>query len=75
VVAVTVTTQPAFQAAKPTIVFEKPYWARRYQPGYDVSADGRFVMVKENEQVAAAKTVNVVLGWFDELRRKAPARP
>jgi hypothetical protein len=37
---------------------------------YDVSADGsRFVMFTGGANDAGAATVNLVTGWFDELRR------
>ena len=42
-------------------------------PAYDVSADGqRFLMVKETEQATAATQINVVLNWFEELKRLVP---
>ena len=72
--AVEVTTQPAFAAGKPRMLFEG-----RYQPSpvqstnYDVSPDGqRFLMLKPTEQ-AAPTQINVVLNWFEELKRKVPA--
>ena len=42
-------------------------------PNYDVSSDGKhFVMVREDE--ASANTeIHVVLNWFEELTRLAPA--
>ena len=40
---------------------------------YDVTADGqRFVMVKPSEQELAATQINVVLNWFEELKRRVP---
>jgi len=54
----------------------------RYEPSpvndshYDVSPDGqRFLMLKPNQQEASAPTqINVVLNWFEELKRRAPQR-
>jgi hypothetical protein len=42
---------------------------------YDVSRDGqRFLMLKPSEQAQAAPTqINVVLNWFEELKRRVPA--
>jgi serine/threonine-protein kinase len=71
--AVAIATQPAFHVSKPELLFEKPYWSRRFYPNYDVASDGRFVMIKENEQVAGANVMNVVLHWRDELKRRATA--
>jgi len=40
---------------------------------YDVSPDGqRFLMVKEIEQARSAAQINVVLNWFEELKRRVP---
>jgi hypothetical protein len=75
--AVEITTQPSFSAGKPKVLFAGPY-----QPSpslvpnanYDVSPDGqRFLMLKPVEQAEAAQTqINVVLNWFEELKRRAP---
>ena len=43
-------------------------------PNYDVSRDGqRFLMVKASEQTEAATQINIVLNWFEELKRRVPA--
>jgi len=39
-------------------------------PNYDVDSEGRFLMVKEQEQ--GAGQINVVLNWFEELKRLVP---
>ena len=40
---------------------------------YDVTPDGqRFVMVQAAEQEAGATQINVVLNWFEELKRLVP---
>jgi hypothetical protein len=40
--------------------------------GYDVAADGRFLMVQPVEAPQSATSINLVLNWFDELKRTAP---
>jgi len=72
--AVDVTTQGAFTAGKPRMLFEGPYVPTpRSFPDYDVSPDGqRFLMLKRNEQAQAAVQINVVLNWFEELKRRVP---
>jgi eukaryotic-like serine/threonine-protein kinase len=73
--AVDITTQPGFAAGKPRMLFEGPY-----QPtpatfsNYDISSDGqRFLMLKPAEQGQTAPTqINVVLNWFEELKRRVP---
>jgi len=37
---------------------------------YDVDAQGRFLMIKEEER--AADQIHVVLNWFEELKRLVP---
>ena len=72
--AVPVTTQPTFRAGTPTLLFEGQYhndfnWS---PPNYDVTPDGqRFLMIQPGEQEAATQ-INVVLNWFEELKRLAP---
>ncbi len=72
--AVEITTQPTFRAGTPTLLFEGQY----VQPGprranYDITPDGqRFLMIKEYEQREAATQINVVLNWFEELKRLVP---
>jgi len=74
--AVQVETQPSFSASKPTMLFEREYAASQFPAtgiAYDVSSDGqRFLMVKEIEQSSAAGQINVVLNWFEELKRRVP---
>jgi eukaryotic-like serine/threonine-protein kinase len=73
--AVDITTQPSFNAGKPRILFEGRYeHTPATGPNYDISPDGqRFLMLKPNEQEVAAPTqINVVLNWFEELKRRVP---
>jgi serine/threonine protein kinase/Tol biopolymer transport system component len=54
----------ALNPSKPTMLFEdKADWA-----GYDVAADGRFVVAREAVQKGGGTQINVVLHWFDELK-------
>ena len=41
-------------------------------PQYDVSRDGRFLMIKTEEAPPNPVALNVVFNWFEELRRLAP---
>jgi len=51
---------------KPVLLFQDTkYWS-----GYDVAADGRFVVAREADAKGAGNQINVVLGWFDELKRE-----
>jgi len=73
--AVEAATQPAFSAGKPTVLFEGAYVPTpRSFPNYDVSADGqRFLMLEGSEQGQASTQINVVLNWFEELKRRVPS--
>jgi eukaryotic-like serine/threonine-protein kinase len=75
--AVDIATQPSFAAGKPRMLFEGQYQQTPVTfPNYDVSRDGqRFLMLKPSEQAASAPTqINVVLNWFEELKRRVPAK-
>jgi eukaryotic-like serine/threonine-protein kinase len=73
--AVDIATLPSFAAGKPRVLFEGPYMPTPLTTtNYDVSPDGqRFLMIKPTEQAQAAPTqINVVLNWFEELKRRVP---
>jgi hypothetical protein len=57
------------------MLFAGPYeLSPATSPNYDVSADGqRFLMLKPAEASETAPTqINVVLNWFEELKRRVP---
>jgi serine/threonine-protein kinase len=66
---VKIETKPQLSFSKPTILFE---FERPFHPeggiNYDVSKDGKFLMVR-NEQGKSAETV-VIQNWFEELKDK-----
>ena len=70
-----ISTQPAFSASNPRELFELQRVTGIAPPGYaiyDVSPDGqRFLIVQESEQQQATP-INVVLNWFEELKRRVP---
>jgi len=74
--AVEVTTRPAFDAGRPRLLFEGRYLASVFPlvgVAYDVSPDGqRFLMVREVEQSPSATQIVVVQNWLEELKRLAP---
>ncbi len=54
---------------KSAMLFEdKKEWG-----GYDVARDGRLVVIREAEDKGRGTQINVVLNWFDELKRRVPA--
>lgn len=73
-IAADVVTHPSFAVGQARVLFEGPYAtvAKRTSEGagYSVSADGlRFLMDKQSGE---ATHINVVLNWFEELKRRAP---
>lgn len=72
--AVDVTTQPAFKASPPRFLFEGQYeFSDTGRAGYDVASDGRFLMIQPVEPEQPATQINLVLHWFEELKRLAPS--
>jgi serine/threonine-protein kinase len=72
--AVDISTQSGFSAGKPRVLFQGPYEpSPGSNPNYDVSPDGkRFLMLKQVEQDQPATQINVVLNWFEDLKRRVP---
>ena len=73
--AVDIASQRSFSAGTPRMLFEGRYETPIVPiDNYDVSPDGqRFLMLKLSEQAQAAPTqINVVLNWFEELKRRVP---
>ncbi len=71
---VSVQTEPTFKLlAAPRNLFQGFYYSGSFDwaSNYDVNPDGqRFVMVKQAE--TSATQINVVLNWFEELKRLVP---
>ena len=68
---VEVQSEPAFTSGRPQLVFEGPYLLGTSVANYDISPDGqRFLMIKEEE--GQQDQINVVLNWFEELKRLVP---
>jgi Tol biopolymer transport system component len=72
--AVRTTTQPTFSAGNPKALFEGQYVPTQGTiSNYDVSRDGQhLLMVKASEEEQAVTQINVVLNWFEELKRRVP---
>jgi serine/threonine-protein kinase len=63
-------TEPNFTAGSPEVLFTGRYTTSVLVTNYDISPDGqRFLMIKEGEGSAQ---INVVLNWFEELKRLVP---
>ena len=67
--------EPSPQVGKPRLLFEGLFLANPFPHGrmYDLSPDGeRFLMIQENELPPPPTQYNIVLNWFDELKRLVP---
>ena len=74
-IAVDVSTTGAFKAGEPHPLFSGPYAETTPLRSYDVTADGNFMMVRrEGAPDEPVMKLNVVLGWAEELKRKAGGR-
>ncbi len=70
VMAVEVVPGPSFRAGTPKTLFEGRY----ARGGYDAAPDGkRFLMMQSAQSEAGPAQLHVVMNWFEELRRRAPA--
>ncbi|MGE3844796.1 MAG: protein kinase, partial [Vicinamibacterales bacterium] len=71
--AVDVDTSREFTAGKPHMLFSGPYQDTAPADNYDVSPDGKkFLMIKATAETASLKQINLVVNWFEELKRRVP---
>lgn len=77
VMSVSIVTEPEFLPGKPEKLFEGDYQMGDVQASpntnYDVSADGRFIMLRPTEPVEADSHIEVVFNWFEELEELVPS--
>jgi len=71
--AATIRTAPVFEVSNTEELFERRFLSRIDYRSYDVTRDGRFLMIQEPQEPATLG-INVVLNWFEELRQIAPAQ-
>ncbi len=72
--AVAISTEPDFTPGKPTILFKGDYVVTGATTSsyYDVTSDGRQFMMVGRQESSELIQLNVVLNWFEELKRLAP---
>jgi hypothetical protein len=62
------------RAGRPRVVVEGPFQGGTYVGrNYDLGPDGRFLVILADEPPPAPREFHVVLDWFEELKRLAPA--
>jgi eukaryotic-like serine/threonine-protein kinase len=75
---VDIQSQPTFMPGRPRLLFAAPYFSRvATGSDYGVSPDGqRFLMIKAPARgvTSASQQLNVVLNWFEDVKRVAPTR-
>lgn len=70
VISVPMGAGPGLHPGQPVKLFQdKARWS-----GYDVAANGRIMVARDAEQTASGTQINLVLRWFDELKKKAAAK-
>lgn len=70
--AVSVEIEPLFTLGTPRLLFEEQYFSQDMAPNYDVLPDSQqFVMIRQ-EVLPALTQINIVLNWFEELKRLVP---
>jgi serine/threonine-protein kinase len=73
VMAVEITPGSGLTAGVPRLLFERNELLGGYTSRADVSLDGqRFLMIQPAESADVATQINVVLNWFEELKRLVP---
>ncbi len=63
----------ALAPGTPRVLFTAPYTfgvLYRGNPSYDVSPDGRFLMIRSEADDTMSPRLHVVLNWFEELKAK-----
>ncbi len=66
---VRITTQPAFNASRPRLLFEGYENAKGRDANYDVSPDGKeFLMIRATGSAPPGQ-IHVVLNWFEGLKK------
>jgi len=67
--------QADFRAGRPRLLFTGTYERSATRANYDVAPDGEsFVMLNSGGDARAATQVNVLINWFEELKRLVPTQ-
>jgi serine/threonine-protein kinase len=70
---VSILTEPAVQVGSPELLFEGRFFgSSNWGRNYDISPQGDFFILIEEGEMQSAAQINVVLNWFEELKRLVP---
>ena len=73
--AVRVDAGQTFRPGTPEKLFSGPYFTGLVGMTYDVSQDGRFLMIKNSTAtLSTPQRILVVDNWFEELKQRVPTR-
>ena len=76
VMAVSFQTEPVFRSNRPQEIFKGPYVTgatiSAVATTYDVTPDGEHFLMIEGGEEEEANQLNLVLNWFEELKRLSP---
>ncbi len=75
--AVEIVTEPAFTSRRPQLLLEEQYVDMPIpSANYDVTADGRFLVVEDAglSDERPRSQIHLILNWFEELKRLVPGR-
>jgi hypothetical protein len=70
-ITVTIETEPKLRVTDYKELFDWKYLSCGNCQTYDVAPDGRFLMIRDPEG-SQRQQINMVLNWFDELKRLVP---
>ena len=72
--AVDVSLGGPFKATTPRVLFEGTLYSSTPLRSYDITPDGQRFIMPRSEDIPDQKVtkLNVVLNWFDELKKRAP---
>jgi hypothetical protein len=72
---VDITTGPPITVGTPRVIFKRRYTrGDGVWPNYDVTPDGRRLLMIRSTAQDAPSRVNVVLNWLDDLKPLAPSK-
>jgi serine/threonine-protein kinase len=75
IMAVDILTQAEFTAGTPHLLFEGHFESSGTgRPPFDVTTDGRFLMMQSTATEQAANHINVVMNWTEELKQRVPVK-
>jgi hypothetical protein len=71
---VDIQVSPAFSVGRPRFLFEGNFAEGPFAAGYDVSPDGQRFLLARGRSKPGGGEVNVILNWFEELKRSVPLK-